>query len=49
MRLRRVMMERLPSYARPAQIALLTELPRLATGKVDRQKVKGALAERRSA
>jgi amino acid adenylation domain-containing protein len=48
-RLRRVMMERLPSYARPAQIALLTELPRLATGKVDRQKVKVALAERRSA
>ena len=48
-RLRRVMMERLPSYARPARIALLTELPRLATGKVDRQKVKAALAEGQSA
>jgi len=48
-RLRRVMMERLPNYARPAQIALFTELPRLATGKVDRQKVKAALAENRSA
>ncbi len=46
-RLRRLMAERLPGYAKPAHIALWAELPRLATGKVDRQKVKAALAEGR--
>jgi acyl-coenzyme A synthetase/AMP-(fatty) acid ligase len=44
-RLRRLMAERLPSYARAQHLALFPELPRLATGKVDRQKVKAMLNE----
>src|SRR5262249_26941430 len=44
-RLRRLMAERLPTYARPARIALWPDLPRLPTGKIDRQKVKAMLAE----
>jgi len=44
-RLRRIMAERLPNYARPARIALWPDLPRLPTGKIDRQKVKAMLAE----
>lgn len=43
-RLDRLAAEQLPVYARPARIAVLTRLPRLASGKIDREKVRKSLA-----
>jgi amino acid adenylation domain-containing protein len=44
-RLALIMAERLPGYARPARIALFADFPRLATGKIDRQKVRAMLEQ----
>jgi amino acid adenylation domain-containing protein len=42
--LREVCIERLPSFARPARFALRAELPRLTSGKIDRQRLRCLVA-----
>ncbi len=37
--LRRIFAQRLPAFARPGEIAVLDEFPRLASGKIDRQTI----------
>ncbi|HXQ41712.1 MAG TPA: AMP-binding protein [Candidatus Udaeobacter sp.] len=44
-RLDRLAAEKLPAYARPVRIAILTRLPQLSNGKIDREKIRTLLAE----